>query len=1397
MAGTYKNILSSRINILNDDQVSILKKEVAFNTNFGIRSYDRFEIHLYDNDNNLLNSSYDASYVYPDTVPEYIEFNLVDNLSNLSGIFGNVNIKMNFFRNFVGGFLNTNPIITKISPSRLEARIKTPTGDISGLSDQYLHACFLNFVAQHPETRDLSKELYVLNFGDNKTIPIVSYLQDRWNVPDSPHSIILKFSEPLSRDIKVGKPCWISQPIIQSVSFPLSITSLFTPEVEIGNQLLGPNFFINFNRDHFSGTTDYESYDTLLGAKGDTKRDVINKYFSGSLQGVNLGIDFRNYNEFIHFSSAEERLRNFRYKLKLIEQYDTQITNLTTKYSSSTAYQPYASVTASAEFITNRKKWQGRRDQLVGSFDPYEHYLYFDSASYATSSYGEFTPTTWPKTNSIKPFILSSVGSSEATEWFGNVSDHTGQLYSASLYDLNNPHILRNTIPAHIREKDENEDYVSYVDMMGQHYDILYNYVNHMGKLYNRDERLYRGLSKDLIFDSLKSFGWDAVSGFNLDDLWTYALGTNPSGSYVSSSLDPNSIGQSVITASNAATLASLGYPPSVPRGDITKEIWNRVLTNLPYLYKTKGTKRGIQALMNCYGISPTILNIKEYGGSELTQSANSYFQNDRFNYALNFDGSGYIECDWNPVNQLIIPPDKQGMPRTQELRVRLKGDSDYALLVSTGSKSGTDAGVQWGVFSEYSSSNISNLSNYGRLTFALSGSNGYASASTAYLPLYDGDWWNISLATSEPAPSNVQLPIKTQKWVLKVKKTANSPECMTPNCLITHSGSAIIDASTSPQMSAGTTYRTYNRAWALSGSAYLRIGGAPMNLRDSSLPSKMFSGSMQEYRQYMEQLNDDILDAHTLSPLSYIGNTYTSSFDLLVRRYTLGSDLRTPDRATYTAISSSHPDQGIVQYSTGSLGGSTSASAVGFTAGTGYLDFEETYCTRVPDIVGTRPINQKIRIEDNELFTQSLSPDMTFQTSSYELFPIDSDKVSISFDPINNIDQDIAYQFGGLSFGDFVGDPRDQFKTQYSGLTNLQHIYKKKFNDSYNMYAFFRLLKYFDKALFLQMEKLLPARARSFIGVTIRSNMLERPKKLGVNMAGSFTSNSPVSSTPQMDFNISNYNSSNTIISMSKVDLPYYNNLQTGISASIFSSKVTGRYPQYEGSLYSWKNQGIPAQGIGDAEIGKDFIIGSFSSDDNPYWLRDPIAVNVSGSPLSELKQIQNGYFTSSEISVKDADISASLGTYESTSFAYARVQDYLPTSINNLFYNGCTLFSEFYTTAGSQSGIYAIGSSSNDFSLTYQSSSNVPDGRAVIEVFTTTNNVYYVRTPGLDKTAAASPDITVPFNYAGNDKLNPNKPGSPASSVFTKRYPLNPNQAGTLGTRGSGDQGRVYFDG
>jgi len=54
-----------------------------------------------------------------------------------------------------------------------------------------------------------------------------------------------------------------------------------------------------------------------------------------------------------------------------------------------------------------------------------------------------------------------------------------------------------------------------------------------------------------------------------------------------------------------------------IPQEDVSKEIWRRILNNLPYLLKTKGTERSIKALLSCYGIPTSLLTVREYGGPD------------------------------------------------------------------------------------------------------------------------------------------------------------------------------------------------------------------------------------------------------------------------------------------------------------------------------------------------------------------------------------------------------------------------------------------------------------------------------------------------------------------------------------------------------------------------------------------------------------------------------------------------------------------------------------------------------------------------------------------------------------------------------------------------------------
>ena len=117
-------------------------------------------------------------------------------------------------------------------------------------------------------------------------------------------------------------------------------------------------------------------------------------------------------------------------------------------------------------------------------------------------------------------------------------------------------------------------------------------------------------------FRLAKSMGWTLTNGNQASSLWKYKLGVDSgSGAYQSTG--------SLFSKSNE---------------EITTEVWRRIVNNLPYLLKTKGTARSIKALMSCYGIPQTLLSIREYGGPAISGDAPNIIE-DRYAYMLAVGG--------------------------------------------------------------------------------------------------------------------------------------------------------------------------------------------------------------------------------------------------------------------------------------------------------------------------------------------------------------------------------------------------------------------------------------------------------------------------------------------------------------------------------------------------------------------------------------------------------------------------------------------------------------------------------------------------------------------------------------------------------------------------------------
>lgn len=483
-------------------------------------------------------------------------------------------------------------------------------------------------------------------------------------------SIVLKLYEPLPTTINKNDSLWISE--IMALPFVRSVTISSEAEQNL-LYLRGPNFDIEVDYVKQQSTS-YESLDNLILSGSTTSQQIVDKYLYDNLFEVNkVNIDYSDFSNFVKYSSAVERLANFKYKKELTEYYDDRILHL-------------QSFTGSVSAVTELDSYKTKKVNLLNAFDGWENYLVSSSNSDFPKD-GDFaqrfTSGSFDSNGAYNVLYLPS-GSS----WFNST------LSIAQTFDIENRNALKNNIPLHIVESNDNDSYLLFLDMIGHHFDVIWSYIQGMSDTKNITEQSSDGIHDDFLYDYLKSFGWDAKNVNSNEQLWKYLFGKNSDG-VVKEDLTPQ---------------------------ERTKIVWRRIANNLPYLLKHKGTKRGISALLNCYGIASSNLSIVEFGGPDTDDTLESTkYIYDTQTANLNFTSGSYLTTRWSGSNaiELRIKPAYSGSGVTL-----VKGDSFTLSLVPGNHAAQTS----------------------GSLELAVSSSTGLETIVTNQYQFYDGNYHSILL---------------------------------------------------------------------------------------------------------------------------------------------------------------------------------------------------------------------------------------------------------------------------------------------------------------------------------------------------------------------------------------------------------------------------------------------------------------------------------------------------------------------------------------------------------------------------------------------------------------------------------------------------------------------------
>ena len=982
---------------------------------FTLNPNNYVELYVYNSRNVLINQ-----------VSPFVNYNVVGievivdpqkDLENLGYTEGQYVAYYNFVTPLLGT-INDPLYISSISSDRTEIILK-PLNPIN-----------TTITSDAPLQQATSDDSYFyVNFGNNISLIGINSL---FNNNTADPSIAIKLYKPLPSRFTVNSNCWIIDNVASPIAYSVDIQSIFTPEQNIQNRIAGPNLNIDI-QNQINNSTSYISKNILTQNTSLLGSGSLLYQLNSILieKGIEINVDYSDYANFIHFSSAQARLENFYYKLSLIETYTANATLAS------------ASINNNYYISGSYNIWQTKINDIITNFDGYEYYLFYESSS-----------ATWPKTNNSIPYKNASVNSTEALSWFATQSTY------ALNYDQNiNKDALLLSIPEYLREDSDNNNYFLFTQMIGQHFDNVWLYIKDVTNKFNTDQRIEYGISKDIVAQAIRDLGVKLYqNNFSDADVYSALLGITPSGSTLLISNTTSSLpvpSDSGIEYVNTFVTAS-ATGSILPLDSVNKEIYKRIYHNLPVLLKKKGTPEGLRLLITLYGIPDTILRINEFGGKLKATASWDNFQ-DIFNYSFDVYGSGYLVTTYTASSAGVDPKtlafrfSTYGVPTTSSYQTLLKTDNYSIVLDYTGS--GLSSG-------SYSGSIVNPYDYYGTLKFINTVS---GSSASVYLPFFDNGWWSTMLVTSG----------STQTLYAKNNIYSN------------YDGNTIgFQASASVTGSIGT----------VSGSLYLSNSGSQTISGKTYLPFSGSFQELRLYTTYLSEFsfNDYTMNPYSIRGNYETGSE--SSFNALMFRAPLGTVLdNSASLTTRTSIHPSITQYPVTQsFITGNstyyLSGSFSFTSNEETiyqdqpvAGIKNAVTEKIQIT--PSVIPSGSVlSQYITIQQNT-YNEVYTPDVDYVEVAF------SPQDEINDDIISQL----GYFNIGNYIGD--PRQMLDTTPNYPSLDALRDEYFSKYTHNYNLWDYIRLIKFYDNSLFKMIKDFVPARTSLATGIVIKPTLLERRK--------------------------------------------------------------------------------------------------------------------------------------------------------------------------------------------------------------------------------------------------------------------------------------------------------------
>jgi hypothetical protein len=562
------------------------------------------EFSIYDGEQNLRYWKRGVSYdINADGNFEADVFSHVEDADIPDG--GNYILRYNFFIPEIGDQL----YVQSVSGNGREVKIRPDPDASESFKQGFFSLLKRRFQDVTPNNYEDGEKALTLvgNFGENNYrhilnwSPVVETLANgdveiNGGDPVLSGSGIFRFETAVSQNVEVGDSFRVD--IEASRPYFDRFEIFRSEEITAVNTLAGPDFTVDAETRNKGRDAEFESLDEITQGKTfETSKNFLQSRISGS-KAVDLNVDFTDFDNFIQYSSAEERIKNFKFKIEKIYQ----------------TIQDLKSLEVPGGQTETLKR---EVESVIGSFDAYERFLFQSENGYPKNDAGAL----------VEP--------ENAEQWFREITNR------ARIYDGQNDSALRKQVPEFVRENPDNEKFLLFVDMIGHWFDVNWLYIRHIGNVSSTSENAFdpETLSADLSSVVAESLGFETFNGFNAEKFFDEIFDRN----------NIETLFDSTDVAEPDENREVKNGKVNLTRYEAQQQVWRRFLRNAIHFYKNKAALDSVDAITNILGIPADSLIVRESGGS--LSDGQKVKLREKSNY-LSFLSSQVLDVPWGSSYQ-------------------------------------------------------------------------------------------------------------------------------------------------------------------------------------------------------------------------------------------------------------------------------------------------------------------------------------------------------------------------------------------------------------------------------------------------------------------------------------------------------------------------------------------------------------------------------------------------------------------------------------------------------------------------------------------------------------------------------------------------------------------------